>query len=62
MAENFKSERPWRAIAEEISAVQDTDKIVELSQELIEALDRKTKGQSGETQKPDDIQTMRKSA
>ena len=43
MAEDCpKPERPWRVIAEEVSKEVDPNKIAELSEELIEAIDRHT--------------------
>ena len=38
-----KPERPWRDIAEEVSKEHNSDKVVELSDELIRALDKETK-------------------
>ena len=61
MTEDLKSQRQWRAIAQEISAERNTDKIVELSRELIEALDRNIKEKYG-AQKPDDKQAIGKTA
>jgi len=43
VAENLKPEHAWRAIAKEIAAQRDCEKIVKLSQDLIEALDREIK-------------------
>ncbi|HKR82579.1 MAG TPA: hypothetical protein VJS37_00315 [Terriglobales bacterium] len=35
----LQPERPWREIAEEVSTEHDPNKVVELSEELIHALD-----------------------
>ena len=35
-------DRPWREIAEEVSTECDSDKVAELSQELIKALDKQS--------------------
>ena len=43
MAEDHpKPDRSWREIAEEVSTESDSDKVAELSQELIKALDKKS--------------------
>lgn len=53
-----KPDRPWREIAEEVSTESDSDKVAELSQELIKALDK----QSPHAPKHDKEQVHRKSA
>lgn len=43
MAEDHpKPDRSWREIAEEVSTESDSDKVAELSQELIKALDKQS--------------------
>ena len=37
-----KPDRPWREIAEEVATEGDSDKVIELSQELLHALDNET--------------------
>ena len=51
-------DRPWRDIAEEVSTECDSDKVAELSQELIKALDK----QSPHAPERDKEQVRRKSA
>ena len=51
-------DRPWRDIAEEVSEECDSDKVAELSQELIKALDK----QSPHAPERDKEQGRRKSA
>lgn len=59
MAEDdAKLDRSWREIAEEVSTESDWDKVAELSQELIKALDK----QSPHTPGSDKEQVRRKSA
>ena len=59
MAEDhLKSDRPWREIAEEVSTESDSDKVAELSEELIKALDK----QSPHAPERDKEQIRRKSA
>jgi len=59
MAEDhLKPDRPWREIAEEVSTEADSDKVAELSLELIKALDK----QSSHTPERDGEQVRRKSA
>jgi len=53
-----KPERPWREIAEEVSTESDSEKVAELSQELIKALDE----QSPHAPEHDREQVRRKSA
>ena len=56
-----KIERPWRDIAEELSKEHDGNKIAELSQELIETLDKEG-AKPYPQQKPNEQQTRRKAA
>lgn len=59
MAEDHpKLDRSWREIAEEVSTECDSDKVAELSQELIKALDKQSQHTSGR----DKEQVRRKSA
>jgi len=59
MSENRPNpNRPWREIAEEVSTECDSDKVAELSQELIKALDK----QSPHAPERDKEQVCRKSA
>lgn len=59
MSENRPNpNRPWREIAEEVSTECDCDKVAELSQELIKALDK----QSPHAAERDKQQVRRKSA
>ena len=59
MAEDHpKPDRSWREIAEEVSTESDSDKVAELSQELIKALDK----QSPPAPERDKKQVCRKSA
>lgn len=59
MSENRPNpNRPWREIAEEVSTECDFDKVTELSQELIKALDK----QSPHAPERDKEQVRRKSA
>lgn len=51
-------DRPWREIAEEVSTECDSDKIAELSEELIQSLDK----QSPHAPDRDKEQVRRKSA
>ena len=43
--EPAKSDKPWREIAEEVLTEGDAEKVVELSNQLIEALDKESKPQ-----------------
>ena len=62
MAEDCpKPDRPWRVIAEEVSKEADSDKIAELSEELIDALDKQTK-QLQPMPKREEQQVRKKSA
>ena len=62
MAEDrSKPGRPWREIAEEVSTERDSDKVAELSQELIQALDKENK-QSRPTTRRDVDHVCRKAA
>jgi hypothetical protein len=56
-----KPERSWRDIAKEVSTEYDSDKVAELSQELIEALVRQDEQRLEQTQKRDE-QVRRQSA
>jgi len=59
MAEDHpKPDRSWREIAEEVSTESDSDKVAELSQELIKALDKQSSHPPG----CDQEQVHRKSA
>ena len=59
MAEDhLKPDRPWREIAEEVWTESDSDKVAELSQELIKALDK----QAPHAPERDKEQLRRKSA
>jgi hypothetical protein len=59
MSENRPNpNRPWREIVEEVAKECDSDKVAELSQELIKALDR----QSPHAPERDKQQVRRKSA
>jgi len=40
LEERPKPDRPWREIAEEVATKCDSDKVVELSQELLRALEK----------------------
>ena len=62
MPEGLKPQRQWRAIAQEISAEQNTDTLAELCQELIEALDTNLTEKSGAASKPDDKRSLGKTA
>ena len=60
MAEDHaKPDRSWREIAEEVSTESDSDKVAELSQELIRALDKESPHTPGHDDKE---QVRRKSA
>lgn len=56
-----KPARPWREIAEEVSKENDSDKVAQLSNELIQALDKQNQ-RSEQSQKDDEPQVRRKAA
>lgn len=56
------SERSWREIAEQVTKEQDSGKVTELSEELIEALEKETNGAPNHALKAEQEQTHRKSA
>lgn len=56
-----KVERPWREIAEEVAACG-SEKLAELSLELIDALDRDKKRRSEQMLAVDETQVRRQSA
>ena len=52
MAEDCpKPDRPWRVIAQEVSTERDSDRVAELSEELIKALDRSAGARNDLTQR-----------
>jgi len=57
-----QSGRPWREIAEEVTTECDSDKILELSQELAKALDKENKHPPQQTPEHDEELARRKSA
>jgi len=63
MAEDCpKPDRPWRVIAQEVSTERDSDKVAELSEELIKALENDAEHPSQQTPQHDQKQARRKSA
>ncbi|HKR82670.1 MAG TPA: hypothetical protein VJS37_00775 [Terriglobales bacterium] len=52
----------WRKIAEEVSTERDSDKVVELTQELIKALDEEAARRTQRGAQGDEEKTRRKAA
>ena len=52
MRDDKKLEKTWREIATKVSKEPDSDKVAELSQELIKALDEETKEKLEHVSKP----------
>ena len=58
MSEN----RPWRDIAEEVSAEHNSDKVAELTEELIQALDEEAERRTLHRAQSEEEKVRRKSA
>jgi hypothetical protein len=62
MAEEHQPEKPWREIAEEVSQERDSDKIFELTEALLQALDKEARQRAEKMNEIKQVKPRRQSA
>jgi hypothetical protein len=62
MAEEHQPEKPWREIAEEVSQERDSDKIFELTEALLQALDKEARQRAEKMNEIKKVKPRRQSA